>query len=512
SSSDTIVAVGLAKRHKKGLLAALAALALVIAGLSYGISRFAAPTGGEAIDSIAVLPFENVGGDPDTEYLSDGITETLISKLSVLRGLRVISRTSVFRYKGQPFDPARVSDELNVRAVLVGRLEQRGDSLTLSAELIDTRDDSQLWGGRFERPLSEIFAVQEEIVREVSRNLRLQLTGEEETRLVRRDTESTEAYRLYLQGRRLWNRRIKEDVEKGLELFEQAIATDPTFALAHTGVSDTYGIMPSYWWLSAGEAYPRSEAAARRALELDDTLAEAYPSLASAKAYYHYDWEGAEQDYRRAIELKPGYATAHHWYSILLYQTGRLDEAEAENRKAFELDPFSPTINLFRGVFFYYRRQYEAAIEDLRRTQELFPDYVSAPEVLAQVYAASRRFDEAIAAGQKASELAQRDSATNPFLAYLYASAGREREARDILVRVERDGTEALSKVVATYAALGDKDKAFEWLDRAVAAFEWNTLFLKVDHQFDPLRDDPRFQSLLRRMNFLPQKSAGQAP
>ena len=502
SSSDATIAASLVKRHKKGLLAALAALALVIAGLSYGISRFAAPTGGEAIDSIAVLPFENVGGDPDTEYLSDGITETLISKLSALRGLRVISRTSVFRYKGQPFDPARVSEELNVRAVLVGRLEQRGDSLTLSAELIDTRDDSQLWGGRFERPLSEIFAVQEEIAREVSRNLRLQLTGEEETRLVRRDTESTEAYRLYLQGRRLWNRRIKEDVEKGLELFEQAIAIDPTFALAHTGVADTYGIMPAYWWLPAGEAYPRSEAAARRALELDDTLAEAYPSLATAKAYYHYDWEGAEQDYRRAIELKPGYATAHHWYSILLYQTGRLDEAETENRKAFELDPFSPTINVFRGMFFYYRRQYEAAIEELCRTQELFPDYVAAPEILAQVYAASGRFDKAIAAEQKASELAQRDSATNPFLAYLYASAGREREARDILARVERDGTEVLSKVATTYAALGDKDKAFEWLDRAVAAFEWNTLFLKVDHQFDSLRSDPRFQSLLRRLNF----------
>ena len=504
SSSDATMAASLAKRHKKGLLAALAALALVIAGLSYGISRFAAPTGGEAIDSIAVLPFENVGGDPDAEYLSDGITETLISKLSALRGLRVISRTSVFRYKGQPFDPARVSDELNVRAVLVGRLEQRGESLTVSVELIDTRDDSQLWGGRFERPLSEIFAVQEEIVREVSRNLRLQLTGEEETRLVRRDTESTEAYRLYLQGRRLWNRRIKEDVEKGLELFEQAIAADPTFALAHTGVADAYSIMPSYGWLPAGEAYPRSEAAARRALELDDTLAEAYPSLAAAKAYYHYDWEGAEQDYRHAIELKPSYATAHHWYSAMLIQTVRLDEAETENRKAFELDPFSPTINLFRGVIFYFGGQYEAAIEDLRRTQELFPDYVSVPEILAQVYAASGRFDEAIAAGQRASELAQRDFATNPFLAYLYASAGREREARDILARVERDGTEVLSKVATTYAALGDKDKAFEWLDRAVAAFEWNTLFLKVDHQFDPLRDDPRFQSLLRRMNFPP--------
>ena len=309
--------------------------------------------------------------------------------------------------------------------------------------------------------------------------------------------------RLYLQGRRLWNRRIKEDVEKGLELFEQAIATDPTFALAHTGVADSYSIMPGYWWLPGGEAYPRSEAAARRALELDDTLAEAYPSLASAKAEYHYDWEGAEQDYRRAIELKPGYATAHHWYSVMLMQLGQFDEAETENRKAFELDPFSPTINLYRGLMFYYRRQHEAAIEDLRRTQELFPDYFAAPLYLALAYAASGRFDEAIAAEQKYLELAQRDPAMDPPLAYIYASAGREREARDILARVERDGTESLSRVAATYVALGDKEKAFVWLERAVAAFEWDTVFLKVNPEFDPLRADPRFQTLLRRMNLL---------
>ena len=501
ASSDTAVAVGLTQRHKGVFYAGLATLAVVLAVAGYGLYQMVGSGGGGAIDSIAVLPFENVGGDPDTEYLSDGITETLISKLSALRGLRVISRTSVFRYKGQPFDPPRVSDELNVRAVLVGRLEQRGDTLTVSAELIDTRDDSQLWGGRFERPLSEIFAVQEEIAREVSQNLRLQLTGEEETRLVRRDTESTEAYRLYLQGRRLWNRRIKEDVEKGLELFEQAIAIDPTFALAHTGVADTYGIMPAYWWLPAGEAYPRSEAATRRALELDDTLAEAYPSLASAKAYYHYDWEGAEQDYRHAIKLKPGYATAHHWYTVMLVQLGRLEEAEVENRKAFELDPFSPTINQFRAVIFYFRGQHEAAIEDFRRTQELFPNYTSAPELLAAVYATSGRFEEAIAAGQRSSELAQRDPPTDPHLAYIYASAGREREARVILARVELDGTQALSKVAAAYAALGEKDKAFVWLERAVSAFEWDSLFLKVEPKFDPLRDDPRFQDLLRRMN-----------
>ena len=501
SSSDATIAASLAKRHKKGLVLSVAGLLLLIIGFGYGVSRFLGP-GGEAIDSLAVLPFENVGGDPETEYLSDGLTETLISKLSALPALRVISRTSAFRYKGQPPDPARVSRELDVRAVLVGRFQQRGDTLTISAELIDTRDDSQLWGGRFDRPLTDIFGIQEEIAREISRSLRLPLTGEDESRLARRDTESTEAYRLYLQGRRLWNRRLKEDVETGLKLFEQAIAADPTFAPAHAGLADSYVIQPSYYWLSPNEAYPRAEAAARAALELDNNLAEAYTSLAYAKAFYRFDWEGAERDFRRATELKPGYAMAHHWYSMLLGALGRHEEAAAENRRAFELDPFSPTINLHRASGFLLQREYDRAIEDLRKSRELFPAYTSIPGTLSSAYALKGKFKEALAARSDTASLTGDDPAEDEGLAYIHALAGREREAREILARLNLESVADRVSVAVVYAALGDADEAFRWLERAYAEREWGVSELKVHPVFDSLRSDPRFTDLLRRLNF----------
>ena len=504
ASSDTAIVASLAQRHKGVMFGGMAALAAVLLLGGYGIYQMVGGGvgSGGAIDSIAVLPFENVGGNPDTEYLSDGITETLISKLSSLSGLRVISRTSVFRYKGKPPDPALVSRELNVRVVLVGRLEQRGETFILSAELIDTQNEAQLWGDRFERPMSEIFSVQETIANEVSRRLRKELTAEEESRLSRRNTESTEAYRLYLQGRRLWDRRLKEDVEQGLKLFEQAIEIDPTYAPAYSGIADTYSIMPSYGWLSPEEAYPRAEAAARRALELDPALAEAYASLANAKMSFRFDWVSSERDFRRAIELKPGYATGHHWYSIQLVQIGRLEEAAAENLKAYELDPFSPTINLFRGLIQAYQGQHEEAIKTLLRMQDLFPDYSAIYDGLDRASAALGKFDEALAARRKYLEMEQLDPDVDGRMAVNHALAGKKREARQILKRIEAQGSNDGVAVAEAYSVLGEDKAAFRWLEKAYAGREWGISFIKFADFPESFRKDPRFQSLLRRMNF----------
>jgi len=297
-----------------------------------------------------VLPFVNAGGDPNAEYLSDGITESLINSVSQIPGIKVVSRSSAFHYKGKDVGARTVGRELGVRAVLTGRIVQRGDGLSIRAELVDARDDTHLWGEQYNRRLSDILAVQEEIAGDISGKLRQRLTGEEMKRLTRRSTENPEAYGLYLKGRYHWNKRTGQDLQKGIGYFQQAIEKDPTYALAYAGLADCYAVLFLYAGLPSSENFPKAKAAASKALEIDDTLAQAHAALAFTHEVFYWDFSAAEKEYRRAIELDPKYPTAHHWYSLYLSGLGRYEQAIAEAERAYELDPLSPIISTNRAV------------------------------------------------------------------------------------------------------------------------------------------------------------------
>jgi len=476
----------------------IAVVALVVllsaAGLFY---RFAGR--GETIDSMAVLPFVNASGDQNTEYLSDGITESLINNLSQLPNLKIKSRDSVFRYKGKETDPKEVARQLGVRAIFKGRLIQRGDTLAISAELIDARNDDHLWGQQYNRKLADIFALQDEIAREITNTLRLRLTAQDEKRLAKRYTENVEAYQDYLKGRYWWDKKTEEGFKKGIEYFQQAIAKDPIYALAYAGLADCYTGLAGFGFVPAKEGYPKALEAALKALEIDDKLAEAHASLAFTKSNYDWDWSGAEREFQRAIELNPGYATAHHFYGVALaYMGGRFEAAIAESKQAVELDPLSLIINSDLGHVFYEARQYDQAIEQEGKTLEMDSDFGPARHWLGLAYLQKSMYKEAIAEFEKET----------PSLGYAYAVAGRRAEAHQVLDKLNQLSKQKYVPAVSLariYVGLGEKDKAFEWLGRAYqdGSIGGGT-GVAVDPIFDPLRSDPRFQDLLRRMNLQP--------
>jgi serine/threonine protein kinase/Tfp pilus assembly protein PilF len=462
----------------------------------------------QAMDSLAVLPLLNESADPNTEYLSDGITESLIRSLSQLPNLRVMARSTVFRYKGKDVDPQKVGRDLGVQAAVTGRVQQRGDTLIIAVEMVDVEKGSQLWGGQYSRKLADIFAIQEEISREISEKLRLRLTGEEQKRLTRRYTENPEAYQTYLKGRYYWNKRAVEGFKKGLEYFQQAIEQDPSYALAYAGLADSYNLLGLYVYhgLPPKESYPRAKAAAEHALQIDDTLAEPHTSLAWVKFRFDWDWPGAESEFKRAIELNPRYPTAHHWYAYYLAGVGRLDEARAAIQKAQELDPLSLIINATVAQVFYYAHEYDRAIEQLRKTLEIDPNFAHAHRLLGESYREKAMVREAIAEMQKAVTLSGGNRAY--YLGQLgnaYAVSGRRGEALrilDELMELSQQMYVSPTIFAIVYIGLGQKDKAFTWLERAYeerSAFP--TEFL-AEPMFDSLRSDRRFQDLLRRMNF----------
>jgi TolB-like protein/Tfp pilus assembly protein PilF len=453
------------------------------------------------------MPFVNVGADPNTEYLSDGITENLINSLSKIPKLRVVPRGRVFRYKGHETDAEKVGQELNVRAVLTGRVVQRGDSLNIQTELVDVAADSQLWGQQYNRKFSEIIPVQEEIAKEVSEKLRLRPTGEEQKRLAKRYTENAEAHQLYLKGRYLWNRRTGETVSRAAEYFQQAIDKDPGYALAWAGLADCYAVYGTFAVLPTREAAPKAKEAAGKALALDDTLAEPHAAMAYVKADYDWDWPGAEREFKRAIELDPNYATAHYWYALALDATGRLDEAMAEAKRAQQADPISLPAILVTALTFHFGRHYEQAIEELHKIVEIDANFPLAHQELSRVYVHTGRYEEAIAEGQKAVSL----SAGAPYalgqLAYAYAVAGRRAEAQKALAELQdlsKQRYVAPFNVALIYTGLGDKNQALEWLERAYEDHSDNLAWIKVDPRFDSIRGELRFQDLLRRMGLSP--------
>jgi serine/threonine-protein kinase len=492
--------VGVIKRHGRG--AALAAAAAVVAAAAVAYLLYFAK-GGEAIDSVAVMPFANAGGDPDAEYLSDGISDSLINSLSRLPGLKVISLGAVLRYKGQQIDPEAVGRALNVRAVLMGRMVRRGDSLAVSAELVDVRDNRRLWGEQYNRKLADILTLQDEIAREISERLRR--PGEDQKRPAKRYTENAEAYEAYLKGRYFFDKRTVEGVRRSKDYFRQAIRIDPRYALAYAGLANSY--TPSDLLLPTAETMPEAKAAAKTALAIDDTLAEAHTAQARVLLFYDWDWRGAEAELRRAIELNPNYAEAHHMYSHYLMYVGQAEQSLAESRRALEIDPLDALLNVHLGWHYLYARQYDQAIEQMRKAIEMDPGFFRAHLFLGRAYEQKGMYKEALAAYQRAAELEVDSGETVVMLGHLHAVSGNKAEANRVLETLreqyKRHQVSAYDPAII-YAGLGEREQALEWLGRAHEERTGGLLLLKAEPIFDGLRPDPRYAELLRRMNLAP--------
>jgi len=504
-TSDTALAVGLAKRHKKKLAITLAAIAVVVAAIGYWLYR-ANPSwhAGGSLDSVAVLPFVNVSADPNTEYLSDGITESIINNLSQLSGLRVMARSTVFRYKGKEADPQKVGQELHVAAVLAGRLQQRGDTLIVQAELVDVDKGAQLWGDQYNRKLADVFSVQQEISQQISEKLRVRLTGEDRTRLAKRGTTNSEAYQLYLQGRYAFNRRGAASLKGAIQYFEQATALDPNYAQAYVGLADAYHVISGYWGgLPPKESFPKAKAAALKALELDDKLAEAHTALAAVKSGYEWDWAGAEREFKRAIELSPSSADGRYFYAYTyLTPMGQFEEAIAEMRRALATDPLSLIINANLGDIYYFARQYDQAIEQGRKTLEIAPEFSVAHYNLRNVYEQRGMYEQAITQDQAIGEIGRRRA---PLLEKGYQAAGPHGYWQTSLELFldEAKRTYIQPTIFAkNYAGFGDKLQSLQWLERAYAERDADLIYLRVEPMYDALRSDPGFQAIVRRMNF----------
>jgi eukaryotic-like serine/threonine-protein kinase len=419
---------------------------------------------------LAVLPFVNGSADPSAEYLSDGITESLINSLSQLPHLKVMSRDSAFRYKGKDKDAETVGRELGVRAVLKGRVTQRGDNLAISAELIDATDSSHIWGQQYSRKPADIFALQEKIAKEITKALRLRLTGQEEKRLARTYTASPEAYQGYLKGRYWWNKRTEDGFNKGIECFQQAIAKDPTYALAYCGLADCYSMHANYGFLPPKNGFSSANDAALNALEIDDTLSEAHVSLGFIKSDYAWDWSGAEKEFQRAIALNPNYATAHQWHGYALWKTGPFEESIAEHRRALELDPLSLAVNRNLGLAFFLARQYDLAIEQLGKTLEMDSSFVLTRDYLGLAYVKNGMYTEGLAECEKAAAMIPVSPYALSALGYVYAVSGKKAEAQNVLDRLNGLSEQKYisSRFMASiYAGLGEKDKALESLRAA---------------------------------------------
>jgi TolB-like protein/Flp pilus assembly protein TadD len=499
ASSAEYIASGI-KQHK--LAAVIALLVLIVGAVGLGLYLYARNTE-VAIDSIAVLPFENRSNDPDADYISDGLTESINNSLTRLPNLKVIPHSVAFHYKGKPMDAQKVGDELRVNAVLIGRVVQRGDNLTISVELDDVRNGKQLWGEQYNRKLADLLAVKSDIAREVSQRLRSQLSGEEQQELTRGSTENSEAYQLYLKGNYYTSKFTNDGFRKGIDYFNQAIAVDPNYGLAYSGLAFNYNNAGD-WSIPPNEAAPKARDAASRALAIDETLADAHLSMAIIAHWYEWDWASAGREFKRAIELNPDDPRPHGYYSWYLATMGRTDQALAEAKRGQQLDPVSSEANLFVGSVLVFTRQYDQAIEQLRSGIELDPTYWYAHDFLGRAYEQKGRLPEAIAEFQRALELAKDNAENWSNLGHAYALSGKRGEAQKIIDQLKELSAHsyvAPYNFAAIYAGLGDKDQAFAWLDRAyVDRSGFLAFYLKSDAHMDSLRSDPRFKDLVRRI------------
>jgi len=462
---------------------------------------------GGQVDSMAVLPFVNASGNPDTEYLTDGITETLINSLSQLQGVRVTARSLAFRYKGKDVDPLKAGNDLKVRTVMTGRVTMRGNVLVVQSELIDVTNGSQLWGGQYNRPIADILAVQDEISNEIFEKLRVRITGEEKRRATRRYTDNADAYQLYLKGRFYWNQGTVAGLKQSIEYLQQAITTDPKYALAYAGLADSYLSLGSFWV----EAISESKAAALKAIELDPTLAEAHVALGHIRLWLDWEWQAAELEFKQGIALNPNSALAHDQYAMYLAAMGRLDEAVSEARRAQALDALSPIVNTDLGWCLLYAGRGSEAVDQFRKTLEIDPKYVSARWGLGASYAQQRAFKDAVAELKQAVTLSEGSPLISGHLGYVYGLGGMPADARSALA--ELNTLSARQYVPSTalalvYTGLGDKAQALEWLGRAVDEHDFSLVFLDVAPWFETLRAEPGYEPLRRKLQ-LPDRSAG---
>jgi TolB-like protein/Tfp pilus assembly protein PilF len=461
--------------------------------------------------SIAVLPFDNQNRDPDTEYLSDGIPESIINSLSQLPNLKVMSRNSVFHYKGKDMDAQAVAKELKVQAVLTGRMTQRGDGLSISVELINPQDNSQIWGQQYNRKLADVFAVQEEIAKEISDRLRLKLTGAERQQLAKHPTENIKAFQYYMQGRGYINRRTREDLLEAVRYCEKALEEDRNYTLAYAGLADAYGILGVYGYIAPIEGRRKAEEAARKALALDENLAEAHAALGLAYVQFApYNFTLGDRELRRAIELSPSLAIAHQNLGLSLVRQGRLDESLAEILKARELDPLSSIIARLVAMPYYLKRDYARALELLRQANELGPAFITTWEI--GIYIQNKLFDETLAELEKAKGERKNDSILIYDTGMVYAAQGKTAEALQIIKELEGMSGASLSQaqwIAKIYATLNEKELAFSWLERGLAAGAIGA-FYKDEPVWDPIRSDPRFKALVEKM-FTPIKTPGDA-
>ena len=482
------------------LLLAAFLLRFNVAGLR---ARLGSSTPAPRIESLAVLPLENLSGDPQQEYFADGMAYELITDLAQVSALKVIAPSSVMRYRRTQKTVSEIAQELHVDAVVEGSVLRYGDRVRITVQLIQAATDKNLWADSYERDLRDVLALQDEVARSITTQVKIRLTLQENARLNQTRPVNPEAHEDYLKGRYYWNKRTEANLNKSIEYFQDAIQKDAGYAQAYAGLADCYAVLPNYSATSPQEAYPKAKAAAERAIQIDDTLAEAYAPLALITEFYSYDWSSAEKEFKRAIELSPNYATAHQWYAGMLARIGQHERALAEVRRAQELDPLSLIINHNVGWYLYFARQYDQAIEQLRKTLELDASFGPAHETLGLCYVRKRMYQQGIGELRKAISLTGGNPNIKVELGNAYAVAGRRTEALEIL-----DELTALSKrsyfspylIASVYVGLGDNDQAFAWLEQACEKRDPWLANIKVEPAFDPLHSDPRFVELERRI------------
>jgi serine/threonine-protein kinase len=482
--------------NTRAVITILAVLAAIVC-----IYLFTRPE--KAIDSLAILPFVNVSGNPDMEYLGDGITESLINNLSQLPSLRVMARTTVFTYKGRSVDPRQVGQEMNVRAVLTGKLNRIGDTLVIQGELVDASDGSQLWGDQYSEKFTDILTLQGTISKQIAEKLRHKLTGEEEKLLTKQYTANADAYQLYLKGLYFGNKRSPEGLLKSMEYYQQAIDIDPNYALAYAGlaVSTSSQVMVSD--AAPKECFPKAKEAALKALQIDDSLPEAHAIMIYAKSHYDWDWPGTEREFKRTMQLNSNLPQAHAWYAGYLAKMKRHNEAIAEIKRAQELDPLSLYFNLLVGLGYYRARQYDQALEQYKKTLEMDPTYYPIRIRLAEVYREKGMYQQALDELSKGNEASGHYSESLAMTGYIYAITGRHEEAQKMIDKLkDRSSHRYVSPyhIAVVYSGLGEKDLAFEWLEKAYLDRSMLLSFINITPLFDNLRSDPRFANLLQKL------------
>lgn len=488
------------RRGKSRKAIVLAIACVIVVALAFSIYFYRTQNSRTVIDSVAVLPFQNVSGDPNMDYLSDGVTESIINSLSRLSDLKVMARSTMFRFKGRESDPQKVGKELGVTAVMTGRMLQRGDELLVTVELVNVADGTQLWGEQYNRRSSDLATVQQQIARDISEHLRLKLSGREQ-QLNKGGTNDTEAYQSYLRGRYFWNKRTADGLRKAIEQFQQAIDRDPNYALAYAGLADCYLLLEQYAGTPASETLSKAKAAATHALRIDDSLAEAHTSLGF---YYSqtWQWDESEKEFKRAINLNPNYPTAHQWYHSYLRAQGQFDEALVEIKRARELDPLSPIVSVNLATVYIRKGDLDSAMAEAIRLRDLEPNFALSHAPLGRVYIKLLKYPEAVAAFE-ANVAIDRSAFALSELGHAYAIAGRRDEALAILQELEGKykRRESLGQYVAlVYLGFGDLDQAFAWLERDYLSRSGLLDFLITDPLFDSIRGDARYASLLRRM------------